>query len=105
MMTAWSITTRSLLLVPLCFAGAATAAYTPPEPLSSVDTLVRPQQDNGYGLGALIASQQQKGGDEKKTTATSAPASVSAAAAAAQAQFSCCCVGFTVASGSGASAH
>lgn len=84
MMTAWSITTRSLLLVPLCFAGAAMAAYTPPEPLSSVDALVRPQQDNGYGLGALIASQQQKGGNEKKTAATPAPASVSAAAAAAR---------------------
>jgi hypothetical protein len=84
MMTAWTIATRNLLLVPLCFAGAATAAYTPPEPLSSVDALVRPQQDNGYGLGALIASQQQKGGDEKKTAAAPVPASVSAAAAAAR---------------------
>ncbi|TFZ49505.1 hypothetical protein E5C26_15825 [Serratia proteamaculans] len=82
MIKVWSVTARSLLAVPLCFAGGATAAYTPPEPLSSVDALVRPQQDNGYGLGALIASQQQKGGDEKKTAA--APASVSAAAAAAR---------------------
>lgn len=82
MMTSWSVRVCGLLMLPLSFAGAATEAYTPPEPLSSVDALVQPQQDNGYGLGALIASQQQKGDDEKKTVATTA--SVSAAAAAAR---------------------
>ncbi len=69
----------------LCFAGAATAGYTPPEPLSSVGALVNPQQDNGYGLGALIESQQQKGSGERAGKERSAvPASVSAAAAAAR---------------------
>lgn len=32
--------------------------YVPPVPLPSIDALVSPQRDNGYGLGALIASQQ-----------------------------------------------
>ncbi|WPU21977.1 FKBP-type peptidyl-prolyl cis-trans isomerase N-terminal domain-containing protein [Cedecea neteri] len=35
--------------------------YVPPLPLSSVDTLFNPQQNNGYGLGALIASQLAEG--------------------------------------------
>ncbi|WP_455871737.1 FKBP-type peptidyl-prolyl cis-trans isomerase N-terminal domain-containing protein [Serratia proteamaculans] len=82
MIKAWSVTARTLLLVPLCFVGAATAAYTPPEPLSSVDVLARPQQDNGYGLGALIESQQQKERAEKDRGTV--PVSVSAAAAAAR---------------------
>ncbi|CAI1822057.1 FKBP-type peptidyl-prolyl cis-trans isomerase N-terminal domain-containing protein [Serratia proteamaculans] len=81
MIKTWSVTACTLLAVHLCFVGTATAAYTPPEPLSSVDALVRPQQDNGYGLGALIESQQKGRGEKERGTA---PVSVSAAAAAAR---------------------
>jgi myosin heavy subunit len=42
--------------------------YTPPTPLSSIDTLVNSQQDNGYGLGALIASQQAERESDSKTS-------------------------------------
>lgn len=37
---------------------AASGGYTPPAPLDSVDALMGQPADNGYGLGALIASQQ-----------------------------------------------
>lgn len=69
----------------LCFTGAAMADYIPPAPLSSVDALVNPQQDNGYGLGALIESQQQKSrGERAGKERSAAPTSISAAAAAAR---------------------
>jgi hypothetical protein len=86
---------RTLLAVPLCLGGLGQAlaeGYTPPAPLSSVGSLMSPPQDNGYGLGALIESQQQAGrgthegkgpgggtGDDSRR---SVPASVSAATAA-----------------------
>lgn len=81
------------LVSALYFIGVGTATaegYTPPAPLSSVDALANPQQDNGYGLGALIASQQAQANREREirpdptqphTDPASAPVSAATAAA------------------------
>jgi hypothetical protein len=72
------------LLPALWSAGAGADVYTPPASPASVDALVAPQQDNGYGLGALIALQQAERPASPGGDAGSAVPGVSAATRAAR---------------------
>lgn len=57
----WWVTHFSLALIP-GVSLAASENYTPPTSADSLDILVGKPVDNGYGLGALIASQQENDG-------------------------------------------